>query len=163
MNPARHPLLTTFQPPFANAMHWQEPLATRLRYRHNLPGQLATRLLNVELGLYVLAELLPTAAPEDLPDILNNDGTAWWERPVWSPRQHRYLNRARMLLAPYKDRTVWLNALAKYRTLSPDLRAFTLDGSGLDSSGLDSSGLWNAELGKYELRERAVVLRGALY
>ena len=153
MNPARHPLLTTYQPPFASATHWQEPLATRLRYRHSLPGLLATRLLNVELGLYLLAELLPGAAPDALPDVLNTDGTAWWERPVWSPRQHRYLHRARLLLAPYRERAVWLNALAKYRTLSPAVRAFSLEGQPR----------WNADLGTYELRERSAVLRGALY
>ena len=40
------------RPALVNLMRWQEPLVTRLRHRHALPGLVANRLLNVELGLY---------------------------------------------------------------------------------------------------------------
>ena len=120
-------------------MHWQEPLATRLQFRHDLPGQQANRLLNIELGLFLMVELLPFAPPEALPDLLNGEGVVYRQRPVWTPRQHRYLSRARTLLAPYRNREVWLKALNTYAVLRPGLRVFTVQGqytTGVSSFGL---------------------------
>ncbi|MFD1145115.1 hypothetical protein ACFQ4C_28555 [Larkinella insperata] len=134
------------------SLHWQEPLATQLRFQHELPGQLANRLLNVELGLYLLAELLPLAPPQALPDLLNGEGVVYQFRPVWKPRQHRYLNRARALLAPYMDRTVWLMALAKYDSLPTSLRAF----------GSHSTGSCGSEVNRSNLRNREELFRQAL-
>ena len=37
------------RPALASLLRWQEPLATRLRFRYALPGMVANRLLNVEL------------------------------------------------------------------------------------------------------------------
>ncbi|RAK02724.1 hypothetical protein LX87_00844 [Larkinella arboricola] len=133
-------------------LHWQEPLATQLRFQHELPGQLANRLLNVELGLYLLAELLPLAPPQALPDLLNGEGIVYEQRPVWKPRQHRYLNRARALLTPYMDRTRWLTALAKYDSLPTSVRAF----------GSHTAGSYGAELNRSILRSREELFRQAL-
>ena len=140
------------RPGLTNLLRWQEPLATRLRYRHTLPGMVANRLLNVELGLYLLAELLPLIPPQFLPDLLNGQGTAYRLRPIWSPRQHRALNQARTLLAPYRERTVWLKALDKYATLSPEVRIFSGGGRGG----------WNSEVSSYVLRERLSLFQGVL-
>ncbi|KAB7729104.1 hypothetical protein F5984_15760 [Rudanella paleaurantiibacter] len=139
-------------PATQHLMRWQEPLATRLRYGHNLPGQVANRLLNVELGLYLLAELLPMAPPEALPDLLNGRESAYLKRPVWTPKQHRYLSRCQLLLAPYKDRATWFNALAKYNTLPIGPRVFTLNANGVYRSGVDM----------YALHERLILFRRAL-
>lgn len=119
-------------------LRWQEPLATRLRYRHELPGRVANRLLNVELGLFLLADLLPLAPAEALPNLLNRQGLAYRERPVWTPRQHRQLIRATVLLAPYQNRTLWLDALARYNRLPAQIRLFSLTGRAPDmvKSGL---------------------------
>ena len=133
-------------------LRWQEPLASRLRHRHALPGMVANRLLNVELGLYLLAELLPLCPPQALPDLLNGLGAAYRHRPIWSPRQHRALSQARALLAPYRDRAVWFRALDKYATLAPDLRAFSLN----------AAGGWNPDVSGYVLRERQRLFQGAL-
>ncbi|MGA0555875.1 hypothetical protein ACO2Q8_04425 [Larkinella sp. VNQ87] len=133
-------------------LHWQEPLATQLRYQHELPGQVANRLLNVELGLFLLAELLPLAPPQALPELLNGEGVVYQLRPVWKPRQHRYLNRARALLAPYQDRDRWLAALAKYDTLPTSLRAF----------GSHEPGSCGAEIHRSILRSREDLFRQAL-
>lgn len=133
-------------------LHWQEPLATQLRFQFELPGQLANRLLNVELGLFLLAELLPLAPPQALPDLLNGEGVVYHKRPIWKPRQHRYLNRARALLAPYQDRNRWLLALAKYDSLPTSLRAF----------GSHSSGSFGAEIARSVLRNREELFRQAL-
>jgi hypothetical protein len=115
-----------------------------------LPGMVANRILNVELGLYLLAELLPLVPPQFLPDLLNGQGAAYRQRPIWSPRQHRALGQARILLAPYLDRNAWLRALDKYAKLTPDLRAFTLNGN------------LRSDVSSYLLRERVGLFARAL-
>lgn len=152
MNTASISTYPTVRPALSSLLRWQEPLATRLRYRHALPGRVANRLLNVELGLYVLAELLPQTSPQALPDLLNGQGIVYRERPIWSPRQHRALSQARVLLAPYRDRAIWLKALVKYATLSSDLRTFTLA----------SQGGWNPEVSSYVMHERLRLFQGVL-
>ena len=141
---------STSRPALASLLRWQEPLATRLRFHHALPGMVANRLLNVELGLYLLAELIPTAPPQSLPDLLNGQGFVYRQRPIWSPRQHRALNQARMLLAPYLDRNAWFKALDKYANLPADLRAFTLNGN------------LRTDISGYLLRERVGLFSRAL-
>ncbi|MFD2570094.1 hypothetical protein ACFSUS_05570 [Spirosoma soli] len=152
MNTAITSAHPTVRPALSSLMRWQEPMATRLRYRHALPGMVANRLLNVELGLYLMAELLPLCPPYSLPDLLNGQGAAYKQRPIWSPRQHRALSQARALLAPYRDRTVWYKALDKYATLSPEIRAFSIS----------VRGGWNPEVSSYTLRERLQLFQGAL-
>ncbi|WP_460634969.1 pPIWI_RE_Z domain-containing protein [Larkinella harenae] len=133
-------------------LHWQEPLSTQLRFQYDLPGQLANRLLNVELGLFLLAELMPLAPPQALPDLLNGEGVVYQQRPVWKPRQYRYLNRARALLTPYMDRNRWLLALARYDSLPSSLRSF----------GSHSSGSCGSEVNRSNLRNREELFRQAL-
>ncbi len=114
---------------------WQEPLATRLKHQYNLAGQTANRLLNIELGLFLLQELLPDAPPEALPDLLLGNGQIHLRRPVWTPKQHRLLSRGRTLLAPYQDRATWFNALRKYAELPVATRLYALSHYGLISAG----------------------------
>jgi pPIWI RE three-gene island domain Z len=140
------------RPALTSLLRWQEPLATRLRHRHALPGLVANRLLNVELGLYLLAELLPLAPPHALPDLLNKQGSIYRQRPIWSPRQHRALSQAQALLAPYRDRTAWYKALDKYATLSAELRTF----------GIGVRGGWNPQISSYVLRDRLSLFQRAL-
>lgn len=127
---------------------WQEPLATRLKHQYDLQGQTANRLLNIELGLFLLTELLPDAPPEALPDLLMGNGMVHLRRPVWTPKQHRLLSRGRTLLAPYQNRAVWFQALVKYATLPAAARIYSLSqyGSIAESPA--------AELGSYAQRER---------
>ncbi|MBD2702141.1 hypothetical protein IC229_15930 [Spirosoma sp. BT702] len=152
MNTALTSAPLTVRPGLTNLLRWQEPLATRLRFRHALPGMVANRMLNVELGLYLLAELLPLIPAQFLPDLLNGQGAAYRLRPIWSPRQHRALNQARQLLAPYRDQRVWLKALEKYATLPVDVRIFSLSGRGG----------WNSDVSSYVLRERLGLFQGVL-
>ena len=139
-------------PALTHLLRWQEPLATRLRHRHALPGLVANRLLNVELGLYLLTELLPTAPPHALPDLLNEQGAIYRQRPSWSPRQYRAFSQAQTLLAPYRDRAAWYKALDKYATLSPELRTF----------GVNGRGSWNPGISSYVLRDRLNLFQRAL-
>lgn len=152
MNTVLTPAFTPSRPAVAPLLRWQEPLATSLRFRFDLPGQVANRMLNVELGLYLLMHLLPLAPAEALPDLLNGQGVAYRERPVWTPRQHRMLSRARALLSPYQNRTVWFNALTRYAALPTRMRVFSTD----------SRGGWNAEAGSFAMRERAKLFEKAL-
>ena len=143
---------TPTRPALSSLLRWQEPLATRLRYRHALPGMVANRLLNVELGRYLLAELLPLAPAQSLPDLLNGQGAIFRQRTIWSPRQHRTLSQAKALLAPYRDRAVWFKALDKYATLSPELRIYSLK----------NGGGWNPDVSSYVMRERLSLFQEAL-
>ena len=152
MNTALSPIYPATRPTITGLLRWQEPLATRLRHRHALPGLVANRLLNVELGLYLLAELLPLAPSYALPDLLNKQGAAYRQRPIWSPRQHRAFSQAQTLLAPYRDRTAWHKALDKYATLSPELRTF----------GINGRGGWNPDISSYVLRDRLSLFQRAL-
>lgn len=152
MNTVLSPTYSATRPALANLLRWQEPLATRLRHRHALPGLVANRLLNVELGLYLLVELLPLAPPHALPDLLNKQGAAYRQRPIWSPRQHRAFVQAQTLLAPYRDRLAWYKALDKYATLSPEIRTF----------GIGVRGGWNSEISNYVLRDRLSLFQRAL-
>lgn len=119
---------------------WQEPLATRLKHQFDLPGQTANRLLNIELGLFLLTELLPDAPPEALPDLLAGNGLVHLRRPVWTPKQHRLLSRGRTLLAPYQHRAVWFQALAKYATLPAPARIYSLSQYGSIAPAAADSG-----------------------
>lgn len=135
---------------------WQEPLATRLKHQYNLAGQAANRLLNIELGLFLLTELLPDAPPEALPDLLSGNGLIYLRRPVWTPKQHRLLSRGRTLLAPYHDRATWFQALVKYATLPTSARMFSLSQYGSIELGD------NASAGSYIQRERLTVFWRAM-
>ena len=135
---------------------WQEPLATRLRHQYNLAGQSTNRLLNVELGLFLLTELLPDAPPEALPDLLSGNGLIYLRRPVWTPKQHRLLSRGRTLLAPYHDRATWFQALAKYASLPAPARMYSLSQYG---SITEST---KAPAGSYTQRERLTLFWRAM-
>jgi hypothetical protein len=139
-------------PVLSGFLRWQEPVANRLRHRHALPGRVANRLLNIELGLFLLNDLLPLAPAEALPNLLNGQGAVYRDRPVWTPRQYRQLSRARVLLAPYQHRAVWQAALTRYATLPADLRLFAVSGRGG----------WNAGLSSQSQRERLDLFRKAL-
>ena len=152
MNTVLTSIYPAARPALASLLRWQEPLVTRLRHRHALPGLVANRLLNVELGLYLLAELLPLSPPHALPDLLNKQGVVYRQRPVWSPRQHRAFSQAQVLLAPYRDHAAWYKALDKYATLSPELRTF----------GVGGRGGWNPDISSYALRDRLSLFQRAL-
>ena len=94
------------------------------RPRSNTPATaprtvLSTRqLVDLELGLYLLQQLHPTAPPTALPELLrfsNDTGSQF------TPRQQKYLNRGRMLLAQFTDKLHWQSLLRMYAS-APDYR-----------------------------------------
>ncbi|MBC8152974.1 MAG: hypothetical protein H7Z72_08695 [Bacteroidetes bacterium] len=89
-------------------------------------GSLSARqLLDIELGLFLLSQLLPTAPPDALSELLTGDH-ALANRPTWTARQHRYLNRARLLLGHFQQRGRWLNQIERYATGSSYRQAYAI-------------------------------------
>ncbi|GAA4453008.1 hypothetical protein GCM10023189_17350 [Nibrella saemangeumensis] len=83
----------------------------------------AKQLFDVELGLFLLAEFLPTAPPTALPDLLNGSDMIL---SMLTPRQRRYLKRGRDLLSHCRHHAVWHDLLERYATASNPVRAFDI-------------------------------------
>lgn len=85
----------------------------------------ARQLLDIELGLFLLSQLLPAAAPDALPALLTGDSSLL-PRPTWTARQYRYLNRARLLLSHFRERACWLSQIGQYATGSSLRQAYAI-------------------------------------
>ncbi|MBO0932683.1 pPIWI_RE_Z domain-containing protein [Fibrella aquatilis] len=99
------------------------------RPQQHTPYRSANRLSNrqlftIELGLYLLAELLPTAPPGSLPTLLNGDLPP--NSTTWTARQRRCLDRGRMLLGSLCQRSGWNDLLDRYAQLATAQQAFDI-------------------------------------
>ncbi len=112
----------------------------------------ARQLLDIELGLFLLSQLLPTAPPDALPDLLIDDSAMFSERSTWTARQHRYLNRARLLLGHFRERSQWLCQIERYANGSAFRQAYAISA--------DRRCFGEKSIGFF--RNRAVVLRQML-
>lgn len=96
----------------------------------NRPAKRATlsagQLLDIELGLFLLSQLLPAASPDTLPTLLIDNGSSFLDRPTWTPKQHKLLNRGRTLLAHIQQRNVWNALLDAYTTIPDRLQAYDI-------------------------------------
>lgn len=81
----------------------------------------ARQLLDVELGLFLLSQLQPSASPDVLPALLNQHAHAS-DQPDWTPRQRKLLNRGRLLLTQFQHHPVWYDLLDRYVTVANPLR-----------------------------------------
>ncbi|GAB3713040.1 hypothetical protein GCM10027592_51970 [Spirosoma flavus] len=97
--------------------------ATRTGKRATLS---ASQLFDIEMGLFLLSQLLPTASPDALPSLLADNGTSFLDRPTWTPKQHKLLNRGRMLLSHIQQRNVWSALLDAYTTIPDRLQAYDI-------------------------------------
>ena len=94
-------------------------------FGHRPAHRLSNRqLFNIELGLYLLTELLPTASPDSLPTLLSGDGTA--ASTAWTARQRRCLDRGRTLLGTLCQRSLWTDLLDRYAQLAAPQQAFDI-------------------------------------
>ncbi len=102
--------------------HTQRP---RSNNTQNHRPVLSTRqLVDLELGLYLIRQLRPTAPPTALPDLL---GPAPTTGPIrLTPQQHKYLNRARLLLAHVANPDHWQALLTAYAAAPTDRLAFDI-------------------------------------
>lgn len=97
------------------------------RPRSNAPAitrpSLSTRqLVDLELGLYLLNRLRPHSPPTALPALLTDAPT----RHSLTPQQHKYLHRARLILAHVTDPTHWQTLLDAYAAAPTDVLAYDL-------------------------------------
>jgi hypothetical protein len=99
------------------------------RPRTNTPAtaprpSLSTRqLVDLELGLFLLQQVHPTAPPTALPDLLRPDDD---HRSSLTPRQKKYLNRGRLLLSHFAFNCHWQNLLTAYAAAPTHRLAFDL-------------------------------------
>ena len=81
------------------------------------------QLVDLELGLYLLRQLHPSAPPTALPE---------WLRPAsdlhasLTPRQQKYLSRGRLLLAHFVDTFHWQTLLSAYAAAPGHRMAYDL-------------------------------------
>ncbi len=121
MNTAYRPQPAPFVPVLPFIPHQPKPTM----------GLSVGELLDVELGLFLLSQLLPSAPPDILPALLNGQNLAFVERPTWTPRQHKYLSRGRALLSQYsQQRTLWADLVARYAAASEQLHAYDISADG---------------------------------
>ena len=102
---------------------WATSVATNRPKRATLS---AGQLLDIELGLFLLSQLIPTASPDVLPGLLTDNGVSFLDRPTWTPKQHKLLNRGRMLLSHIQQRNVWTALLDAYTTIPDRLQAYDI-------------------------------------
>lgn len=86
----------------------------------------AGQLLDIELGLFLLSQLVPAASPDSLPNLLTDNGSLFLDRPTWTPKQHKLLNRGRALLSHMQQHTVWSALLDAYMTIPDRLQAYDI-------------------------------------
>ncbi|GAB2599677.1 pPIWI_RE_Z domain-containing protein [Spirosoma areae] len=86
----------------------------------------AGQLLDIELGLFLLSQLLPTASPDALPGLLTGNGPSFLDRPTWTPKQHKLLNRGRAMLGHIQQSNVWCALLEAYTTIPDRLQAYDI-------------------------------------
>lgn len=86
----------------------------------------ANQLLAVELGLFLLSQLQPTASPKSLPSFLSYATNPFLEQPAWTPKQHKYLHRARLLLGQFQQPGLWHRLIERYITLPDHLQAYDI-------------------------------------
>ncbi|MEZ0542220.1 hypothetical protein [Fibrella arboris] len=95
------------------------------RLRASRSGQLSARqLFDVELGLVLLSQLMPTASPDHLPALLNDNTVAYGAN--WTAKQRRCLNRGRAMLRPFQQSTLWNDLLDRYSRLTDQMQAFDI-------------------------------------
>lgn len=107
----------------ANRPHHGIAPANRSQSSKNA-GLSAGQLLDVELGLYLLSQLLPTAPPDALPVLMSRTEPSSADRPSWTPKQHKYLNRGRMVLAHCLQPAVWNALIERYAAVASTLTAY---------------------------------------
>ncbi|MEZ0487004.1 hypothetical protein [Fibrella aquatica] len=84
----------------------------------------ARQLFDVELGLVLLSQLMPTASPDHLPTLLSDD--ALTQDDNWTTKQRRCLNRGRELLRPFQQSNLWSDLLDRYSRLTDQMQAFDI-------------------------------------
>ncbi|ADB40546.1 hypothetical protein [Spirosoma linguale] len=102
--------------------HTQRPDSNTPAYTPR-PSLSTRQLVDLELGLFLLQQVQPTASPTELPALLRHDDARW---PSLSPKQKKYLNRGRLLLAHFANSLHWEALLNAYAAAPTHRLAFDL-------------------------------------
>jgi hypothetical protein len=86
----------------------------------------ARQLLDVELGLFLLSQLLPTAPPDALPGLLRYANPAQFVDLTWTPQQQKLRSRGLALLTHLTQHTHWQNLLETYMAVPVHLQAYDI-------------------------------------
>jgi hypothetical protein len=86
----------------------------------------ARQLSEVELGLFLLAQLTPSSPPTALPALLNGFALVELNPAAWTAKQHKYWQHGRMILARFRESEIWLRLVNRYATLPDHLTAFDI-------------------------------------
>lgn len=121
-NRADSPTLPLF-PALTTQNQWSTGVVSRPSRRATLS---AGQLLDIELGLFLLSQLMPSASPDTLPSLLNDNGTSFLDRPTWTPKQLKLLNRGRAMLSHLQQYQVWSALLDAYTTIPDRLQAYDI-------------------------------------
>lgn len=84
----------------------------------------ARQLSEVELGLFLLSQLTPSAPPTDLPALLTDTPPAASRCADWTAKQHKYWQRGRLVLARFRESALWNRLVERYATIPGHLAAF---------------------------------------
>ncbi|MBE7556769.1 MAG: hypothetical protein HS126_37460 [Anaerolineales bacterium] len=115
---------------------WRQNSSNLKTYGLNKPDWPRPDLCNIELGLYLLAELMPGAPAYILWGLLTGYDFPVPEMQAWTLQQRRMLSTARYLLPYYRGKYQWQElALKAYRQLNPRFRGYEIDEQLVASSG----------------------------
>lgn len=108
---------------------WRQKLIKQLKDLWPEQARLAPAdLCNIELGLYLLAELMPGAPAHILWALLTGYDFPVPEMQTWTLQQRRMLSTARYLLPYYRGKYQWQElALKAYRQLNTRFRGYEVD------------------------------------
>lgn len=108
---------------------WQRPLTEELAitWPDSLQGFPPAAMLSVELGLYLLAQVMPGRPARDAWILFGGYPYAESAGHARTGREQLAIRRARHYLWPMRRRRVWLTSLQRYLTVPPELRGYLLD------------------------------------
>ncbi len=86
----------------------------------------AGQLLDVEMGLFLLSQLLPTAPPDSLPALMASAGSSSPNHLNWTARHQKLLNRGRLVLGHCLQPVIWSALLDRYATAAIPFSAYDI-------------------------------------
>lgn len=108
---------------------WRRELRRSLRkHLSEIEANLTfTKFCDIELGLYLLSELIPTARADSLWVLLTGYPFPITESHYWSEQQWRMLGNARHILSQFRSDYNWTNGLEHYCLIDERLRGYEID------------------------------------
>lgn len=110
-----------------NLSQWHKTMALILKHQKGLIELTPRQFLEVELGLFLVSELLPDAPPSTLPALLSGYELPFEQRSSWNEAQNAYIDRARFVIGAFKHKSVWMDLLTKYKDNPEYLRGFSVN------------------------------------